>query len=130
MARGSVATRELSVALKRKSSPAGPQNLRRRVIEMVTALSVPALGCSPDAASPCVTAGVWRSRGASNDCKLQSCGLGEVDAEALAAALVAPGHLGARMTKLLLDVALVDLGRGGEAGAQRMAGELLPPLRF
>ena len=32
------------------------------------------------------------------------------------------------MAKLLLHVALVDLGRGGEAGAQRMAGEFLRSL--
>ena len=29
------------------------------------------------------------------------------------------------MAELLLHIALVDLGRGGEAGAQRMAGKLL-----
>src|SRR5208283_6017105 len=34
------------------------------------------------------------------------------------------------MAELLLHIALVDLGRGGEAGAQRMAREFLLPLAF
>ncbi len=34
------------------------------------------------------------------------------------------------MAELLLHLALVDLGRGGEAGAQRMPGELFLPLAF
>ena len=34
------------------------------------------------------------------------------------------------MAELLLHVALVDLGRGGEAGAQRMAREFLLPFAF
>ena len=32
------------------------------------------------------------------------------------------------MAELLLHIAFIDFGRGGEAGAQRMAGELLRPL--
>ena len=60
----------------------------------------------------------------------QACGLGEIDAEPVAPALVAAGHLGAGVAELLLDVALVDLGGGGEAGAQRMSGEFLLPLRL
>ena len=55
--------------------------------------------------------------------------LGEIDPEPVAAALVAAGHFGRGVAELLLDVALVDLGRGGEAGAQRMAGELLSRSR-
>ena len=61
---------------------------------------------------------------------LQPCRLREVDAESVPAALVAAGHLGAGVAELLLDVALIDLGRGGEAGAQRMSGEFLAPLAF
>ena len=34
------------------------------------------------------------------------------------------------MAELLLHIALVDLGRGGEAGAQRMAGEFPLPFGF
>lgn len=55
-------------------------------------------------------------------------GFGEIDPKTVAPALVLAGHLGAGMAELLLDVALVDLGRGGEAGAQRMPGELRLPL--
>ena len=39
-------------------------------------------------------------------------------------------HFGAGVAELLLDVALVDLRGGGEAGAQRMPGEFSPPLGF
>ncbi|MHC2393567.1 hypothetical protein ACVMHZ_009862 [Bradyrhizobium liaoningense] len=31
------------------------------------------------------------------------------------------------MAELFLDITLVDFGRGGEAGAQRMSGEFLDP---
>src|SRR5271170_1572856 len=55
---------------------------------------------------------------------------GEIDPEPVAAALVTPGHFGRDVAELLLDVALVDLGRGGEAGAQRMPGELSFALAF
>ena len=54
---------------------------------------------------------------------LQPRGLGQIDAEAVAPALIAPGHFGAGVAELLLHVAFVDFRRGGEAGAQRMAGE-------
>ena len=54
--------------------------------------------------------------------------LGQIDPEPVAAALVAPGHFGGGVAELLLHVALVDLGRGGEAGAQRMAREFPLPL--
>ena len=47
----------------------------------------------------------------------------QIDPESVASSLIASGHLGAGVAELLLDVALVDLGRGGEAGAQRVAGE-------
>ena len=48
----------------------------------------------------------------------QAGGLGEVDAEAIATALVAAGHFGAGVAELFLHIALVDLGGGGQAGAQ------------
>ncbi len=57
-------------------------------------------------------------------------GLGEVDPEPVAPTLIAPRHLGGGVAELLLDEALVDLGRGGEASAQRMAGEGLATLSF
>ena len=47
-------------------------------------------------------------------------GLGQIDTKTVATALVAAGHFRAGVAELLLDVALVDLGRGGEAGAQRI----------
>ena len=61
---------------------------------------------------------------------LQPCSLGEVDPESLPAPLVSAGHLGAGVAELPLDVALIDLGRCGEAGPQRMSGELLAPFAF
>ena len=56
-----------------------------------------------------------------------TCGFGEVDAEAIAAALVAAGHFGGGMPEWL-DVGFVDFGRGGEAGPEGMAGEGQCPL--
>ena len=55
--------------------------------------------------------------------------LGQIDPEPVAAALVAPGHFGRGVAELLLHVALVDLGRGGEAGAQRMARRISSRVR-
>ena len=52
----------------------------------------------------------------------------EVDTKAVAAALVAAGHFGAGVAEMFLHVALIDLGVGGEAGAQRMSGEFSSPL--
>lgn len=57
------------------------------------------------------------------DVTLKSCRLRQIDPEPVPSSLIASGHLGAGVAELLLDVALVDLGRGGEAGAQRVAGE-------
>ena len=48
--------------------------------------------------------------------------------EPVALALVAAGHFGAGVTEMFLDVGFLDLGGGGEAGAQRMAAEREPPL--
>ena len=56
--------------------------------------------------------------------------LGEIDPEAVAAALVAPGHFRRRVAEVLLDVAFVNLGRRRQAGAQRVAGKLLLPVAF
>ena len=47
---------------------------------------------------------------------LESARLGEIDPEPIAPALVFAGHLGAGVAERLLHIALVDLGRGGEAG--------------
>lgn len=43
--------------------------------------------------------------------------LGEVDPEAVTAALIFAAHFRTGMTELLLHVPLVDVGRGGKAGA-------------
>jgi hypothetical protein len=59
---------------------------------------------------------------------LQPRRLGEVDAESVALALVAAGHLGTGVAQLLLHVAFIDLRGGGETGPQRMPGEFLPPF--
>ncbi len=54
-----------------------------------------------------------------NDAVLsQPSGFGEVDAEAVAVALVAPGHFRTGMAELLLHRAFVGCRGGGEAGAQ------------
>ena len=50
-------------------------------------------------------------------------GLGQIHAKTVAAALVAPGHFGGGVTEVFLDMRLIDLGRGGQARAQRMARE-------
>ena len=54
--------------------------------------------------------------------------LGEIDAKAVAAALIAAGHFGGGVAEVLLHIALVDLGGRGEASAQRMPRECLLPL--
>ena len=48
--------------------------------------------------------------------------------ESVALALVAPGHLSAGVAEMFLNVGFLDLGGGGEAGAQRVASEREPPL--
>ncbi len=57
-------------------------------------------------------------------------GLGEAHPEAVAAALVATGHLRRSLDDVLLDVAFVALGRRGELGAQRVSEEFLLWLAF
>lgn len=54
-------------------------------------------------------------------CRLQPCGCGEIDAEAIAAALIVAGHFGTGVTEVFLDIAFVDVGIGGKACAQGMA---------
>ena len=55
---------------------------------------------------------------------------GEVDSEPVAAALVAPRHLGRNVAELLLHVTLIDLGGRREPGAERMAGEECAAVAF
>jgi len=43
--------------------------------------------------------------------------LGQVDAEPVTPALIAPGHFGAGMAKVFLDMAFIDLGAAGKTGA-------------
>ena len=57
------------------------------------------------------------------DPALQPRGLGEIDLEPVAFALIAAGHFGAGVAEVLLHMRFLDLRRGGEAGAQRMAAE-------
>lgn len=52
-----------------------------------------------------------------NGLALQPSGLGEIDPEAVASSLIAAGHLGRGVPELLLNVTLVDLGRGRQSGA-------------
>ena len=54
--------------------------------------------------------------------------LGEIDPEAVAAALIASGHFGGGVAELPLHITLVDLGGRGKARAQGMAGEFRLPL--
>jgi hypothetical protein len=57
-------------------------------------------------------------------------GFGEIDAEAIAPALIAAGHFGAGVAELFLHVALIDFGGAGETGPQGMACEFLRPFGF
>ena len=59
---------------------------------------------------------------------LQPGRLSEIDLESVALALVAAGHFSAGVAEMFLNVGLLDLGGGGEAGAQRVAAEREPPL--
>ena len=69
-----------------------------------------------------------RARSKDGRATLQPRGLGEVDCEPVAFALVAAGHFGAGVAEMPLDVGFLDLRGGREAGAQRMAAEGEPPL--
>lgn len=55
---------------------------------------------------------------------LQARRLGQIHPEPVSPTLIAPGHLGRSVPKLLLDMGLVDLGRRGKAG------EFLFPFAF
>src|SRR3984957_160991 len=72
-------------------------------------------------------AAVGARQGASRS-PLKPRGFGEVDLEPVAFALVAAGDFCAGVAEMLLDMGLLDRGRGGQAGAQRMATEGDPPL--
>jgi hypothetical protein len=54
-------------------------------------------------------------------------GLGEIDFEAVAFALVAAGHLGAGVAEMLLPMGFFDLGRGGEAANARRTRACVRP---
>jgi hypothetical protein len=56
--------------------------------------------------------------------------LGEFDAESVSLPLIPAGHLGTGVAELPLDVALIGLCGGGEAGAQGVSREFPPPLGF
>ena len=66
---------------------------------------------------------------AERDCEQQPCrsglletrGLGQIDLEPIAFALISASHLGARVAEMFLHMGFFDLRRGGEAGAQRKA---------
>ena len=72
------------------------------------ALAVGSRSNVADSTTP--TAGTGRLR--------ETSGLGEIDTKPVESALAAAGHLGRSVTQLLLYIALVDFGRGGEAGPQ------------
>ena len=50
--------------------------------------------------------------------QLQPCSFGQIYPEPVAAALISAGHFDGRVTKLLLDIPLVDYGVCGKPGAQ------------
>jgi hypothetical protein len=57
-------------------------------------------------------------------------GFCKIDAEALTAALIAPGHGRTGVAELGLYVAFFDLDRRRHAGAQRMSREFVLPVGF
>lgn len=46
---------------------------------------------------------------------------GQVHAEPVAVALISPGHFGAGMLQLFLDIAFIDLGAAGQTRARSRA---------
>ena len=50
--------------------------------------------------------------------------------KSIAPTLISSGHFGADVAELFLHIAFIDLGGGGEARPQRMAGKFTPPLAF
>ena len=83
------------------------------------------IGDPPDSGSRILLAGSNRSGALSR--ALETRCLGQVHREAVAPTLAA-GHFRRSVAASPLDVAFVDLGRRGEAGAQRVSGRLLLPL--
>src|ERR1700733_9032734 len=73
---------------------------------------------NPSRRTTCGRAGQGASRS-----PLKPRGFGEVHLEPVAFALVAAGHFGAGVAEGVLHMRLFDLGRRGQTGAQRMAGE-------
>ena len=57
-------------------------------------------------------------------------GFCKIDAEALTAALIAPGHGRTGVAELALHVAFFDFGRRSHSGAQRMPGKIVLPVGF
>ncbi|CCV09577.1 hypothetical protein MESS2_p70011 [Mesorhizobium metallidurans STM 2683] len=53
--------------------------------------------------------------------------LGEIDPEAVTPPLIPTGHLGAGMAELLLHIAFIDLGRGGEASTPMSGKNSIQP---
>lgn len=72
------------------------------------------LGAQGEAVRVNLSGGTTAEQGGS----LEAGSPGQVDAEAISAALIAAGHLRGGMAELFLDIAFVDLGRRGEASAQ------------
>jgi hypothetical protein len=50
--------------------------------------------------------------------------LGQIHPKSIPPALIAARHLSRSMAKLLLNIALINLGGGGEASAERVPGKL------
>src|SRR6056297_1178446 len=61
--------------------------------------------------------------GSASNPVLQPRGLGQVYPEPITPSLIPAGHLGRGMPELLLDIALIDLGRRGKPGTQAVAGK-------
>src|SRR6056297_3342335 len=61
--------------------------------------------------------------GSASNPALQPRGLGQVYPEPITPTLIPAGHLGRGMPELLLDIALIDLGRKGKPGTQAVAGK-------
>ncbi len=55
---------------------------------------------------------------------LETGGLGRIDLESIAVALIAACHFGGGVAKVILDIGFLDLRRRGEAGPPRMAAEV------
>ena len=75
--------------------------------------------------------GASKAKTTSHFCShLQPGRLRQIDLEPIALALISAGHFGAGVAEMLLNVSLLNLGGGGEAGAQRVAAERQATLAF